>query len=329
MDASALAFFEEEEAKDLQVEYTLLARTATSHTVRLREVIQRMHVLRQKGRGRKKKKRRKKRLPRSPRPRPGPRCPASWSGYGPEGLYAASPWPRSSSTPAFACAVVVPVLRNDSAMVRQCRIPSWFRSALLPSFRQRQIPMVQTVQLTTEIPQMPFVFRWSMPLLCRFCASQVVSLRTQRTAWFDSGYMRCVSLWSFHIFYVYWLTLDPEVDSRPALFWHLLGFTVDASLCVRLRRPYFQRYAWFNSGYKFIRQITEAVFQRYAWFKQWIQVYASDYRGRISALLWHVQLQFAELTVVSFTVPLNGLTIVATATVVTSCSSSGVCVAMS
>ena len=28
----------------------------------------------------------------------------------------------------------------------------------------------------------------------------------------------------------------------------------------------FQRYAWFNSGYKFIRQITEAVFQRYAWF---------------------------------------------------------------
>ena len=37
----------------------------------------------------------------------------------------------------------------------------------------------------------------------------------------------------------------------------------------------------------------------------------------------------AELTVVSFTVPLNGWTIVATATVVTSCSSSGVCVAMS
>ena len=65
---------------------------------------------------------------------------------------------------------------------------------------QRQIPMVQTVQLTTEIPQMPFVFRWSMPLLCRFCASQVVSLRTQRTAWFDSGYMRCVSLWSISYF---------------------------------------------------------------------------------------------------------------------------------
>ena len=36
-----------------------------------------------------------------------------------------------------------------------------------------------------------------------------------------------------------------------------------------------------------------------------------------------------ELTLASFTVPLNGWTIVATATVVTSCSSSGVCVAMS
>ena len=28
----------------------------------------------------------------------------------------------------------------------------------------------------------------------------------------------------------------------------------------------FQRYAWFISGYKFMRQTTEAVFQRYAWF---------------------------------------------------------------
>ena len=28
----------------------------------------------------------------------------------------------------------------------------------------------------------------------------------------------------------------------------------------------FRRFAWLNSGYKFIRQITEAVFQRYAWF---------------------------------------------------------------
>ena len=28
----------------------------------------------------------------------------------------------------------------------------------------------------------------------------------------------------------------------------------------------FQRYAWFNIGYKFMRQTTEAIFQRYAWF---------------------------------------------------------------
>ena len=75
VDASALAFLEEEEAKALNVEYLTLARAATSHKVRLREVIQRMHVLRQKGRGRKKKKkRRKKRLPRSPRPRPVSGC---------------------------------------------------------------------------------------------------------------------------------------------------------------------------------------------------------------------------------------------------------------
>ena len=55
VDTSALAFFEEEEAKALNAEYLMLARTATSHKVRLREVIQGMHVLRQKGRGRKKK----------------------------------------------------------------------------------------------------------------------------------------------------------------------------------------------------------------------------------------------------------------------------------
>ena len=34
---------------------------------------------------------------------------------------------------------------------------------------QMQFTMVQTSQLTTEVPQLPFVFRWSMPLLCRSC----------------------------------------------------------------------------------------------------------------------------------------------------------------
>ena len=65
VDASAMAFLEEEEAKALNAEFSMLARTATSHTVRLREVMMRMHVLRQKGRGRKKKKRRKKKLPKA------------------------------------------------------------------------------------------------------------------------------------------------------------------------------------------------------------------------------------------------------------------------
>ena len=86
--------------------------------------------------------------------------------YGPEGLYAASPWPHSSSSPAFACAVVVPVLRNDSAMYGQTVQNSVLCSrsccssavVFLPFVPQRQIPMVQTVQQTTEIPQLPFVF---------------------------------------------------------------------------------------------------------------------------------------------------------------------------
>ena len=34
---------------------------------------------------------------------------------------------------------------------------------------QRQFPMVQTSQLATEVPQLPFVFRWSMLLLCKSC----------------------------------------------------------------------------------------------------------------------------------------------------------------
>ena len=98
--------------------------------------------------------------------------------------------------------------------------------------------MVQTVQQTTEIPQMPFVFRWSMPLLSRFSASQVVCLRTQRTAWFDSGYMRCVSL-------------------RSILFSTCM---VDYGTSGRFSTCSFSALAWFNSKYKFMRQSTWLVF---------------------------------------------------------------------
>ena len=58
MDASALAFLEEAEAKDLEVEYMELGRSGFSKSPaseRMREVVRRRHVLRQKGRGRKKK----------------------------------------------------------------------------------------------------------------------------------------------------------------------------------------------------------------------------------------------------------------------------------
>ena len=65
VDASALAFLEEAKEKDLAAEHLELARTASRDSPalveRLREVVRRRHVLRQKGRGRKKKKKRKKR----------------------------------------------------------------------------------------------------------------------------------------------------------------------------------------------------------------------------------------------------------------------------
>ena len=39
----------------------------------------------------------------------------------------------------------------------------------------------------------------------------------------------------YFIFYVYLWIMDPQVDSRPALFQRLLGSTVNTSFCVSLR----------------------------------------------------------------------------------------------
>ena len=78
-----------------------------------------------------------------------------------------------------------------------------------------------------------------MPLLCRSCGSQVVYLRTQRTAWFDSGYMRCVSL-------------------RSISFSTCIG--VDYGSSGRFSTFSFSAFAWFNSEYKFMRQSTWLVF---------------------------------------------------------------------
>ena len=69
VDASALAFLEEIEANDLEDEFMKLVHAgfhkSSALTERMREVVQRREVLRQKGRGRKKKKRRKRRTPRT------------------------------------------------------------------------------------------------------------------------------------------------------------------------------------------------------------------------------------------------------------------------
>ena len=55
---------------------------------------------------------------------------------------------------------------QELRILRSCSSSSVVDILFVP---QRQIPMVQTVQQTTEIPQMPFVFRWSMLLLCLSC----------------------------------------------------------------------------------------------------------------------------------------------------------------
>ena len=39
----------------------------------------------------------------------------------------------------------------------------------------------------------------------------------------------------YFLLYAYWWIMDPQVDSRPALFQRLLGSTVDTSTCVSLR----------------------------------------------------------------------------------------------
>ena len=43
---------------------------------------------------------------------------------------------------------------------------------------QRQFPTVQTSQLTSEVLLLPFVFRWSMPMLCRSCLPYLLSSTT-------------------------------------------------------------------------------------------------------------------------------------------------------
>ena len=210
-----------------------------------------MHVLRQKGRGRKKKKSRKKHLPRSPRPQQGcrrlcdhqrqvpvVRIPVMMQRQVPTVHSFMLPVQFLDTVLDMPVVVLRQVLRS---LVPKTVVFPQLQSigGRLPSFvPQRQIPMVQTVQQTTEIPQMPFVFRWSMPLLCRFCASQVVYLRTQRTAWFDSGYMRCVSL-------------------RSVSFSTCM---VDCGTSGRFSTCSSSAFAWFNSEYKFMRPSTWLVF---------------------------------------------------------------------
>ena len=104
----------------------------------------------------------------------------------------------------FLGKVVVPVLCNDRCVVRWCS-KLWLSRSCSPSkvvdtpfVPQRQIPMVQSGRKTTEAPQLQFVARWSVPLLCRSCSMPVVVF--DRCPWFRLCRLpwRCRSCSSCH-----------------------------------------------------------------------------------------------------------------------------------
>ena len=306
VDASALAFLEEEEAKALNVEYLTLARTATSHKVRLREVIQRMHVLRQKGRGRKKKKkkkRRKKRLPRSPRPRPASGCclrstrsrllrtawfycgymflRRSWRLRGtistlflreggrwllrsiltvtcPHGFLQAQDvlhlggmdqkdfMPRlhgrarrrlrHSHVRSLCPCCATTVLWSDSAEFRAgSAVLVHRRSSSFLSFRRGRSPWSRLFSR----PQRFLSCRSFLGGRCPCCADLAVHrlFISVHSALLGSTAVTCgASVYGvFHFLRVLGVVMDPQVDSRPALYQRLLGSTLNTSLCVSPR----------------------------------------------------------------------------------------------
>ena len=79
-----------------------------------------------------------------------------------------SPWFDSGYILGVSLRGLLASTLQELRILRSCSSSSVVDILFVP---QRQIPMVQTVQQTAEIPQMPFVFRWSMPLLCRSCGS--------------------------------------------------------------------------------------------------------------------------------------------------------------
>ena len=53
-----------------------------------------------------------------------------------------------------------------------------FKFVDIPFVQQRQFPLVQTIHQTTEILQLLFDFRWSMPLLCGSCSFSCAAVET-------------------------------------------------------------------------------------------------------------------------------------------------------
>ena len=98
---------------------------------------------------------------------------------------------------------------HELQILRSCSSSSVVDTLLVP---QRQIPMVQTVQQTTEIPQMPFVFRWSMPLLCRSCGSTGCSSPYTAHCLVRQRIHAVRQSTEYFIFYVNWWILRSILD---------------------------------------------------------------------------------------------------------------------
>ena len=111
----------------------------------------------------------------------------------------------------FLGKVVVPVLCNDTAVVRQCRKPCWRRSCSsskvdgLPSCCRGKSPW-SCLFNTIQTPQLQSV-RWSMPPCHARC-------RSDRCSWFR----HCRKLWRcvfvcFRIHCIAWFAVDTCVAS--------------------------------------------------------------------------------------------------------------------
>ena len=180
----------------------------------------------------------------------------------------------------FLDKVVVPVLRNDRDMVIQYRIPCWFRSCcssavvFLPFVPQRQISMVQTVQQTQRF------------LRCRS---------------FLGGRCPCCADFAVHRLFlsVHSALLVSTADTCGTSVYgvfHFLRDFMDYGSSGRFSTCSFSVFAWFNSGYKYLRRPLMLVI-----------LAGMDQEDSLLLWQWHVQGGFCRLRCTSHCFPFSGL----------------------